>query len=78
MAGTQPQPSTLWLRGEVDKFIEEFEKEYKAQKYKTNLESERRMRKLLKNFNKEVIRPYVDSTLKREPEPTVDGRPVPF
>lgn len=78
MAGTQPQPSTLWLRDEVDKFIEEFEKEYKAQKYKTNLESERRMRKLLKNFNKEVIRPYVDSTLKREPEPTVDGRPVPF
>jgi len=78
MAVTPPQQSTRWLRDEVDKFIEEFEKEYKAQKYKTNLQSEKRMRKILKNFNKNVIKPYVDTTLKREPEPTVDGRPVPF
>jgi len=78
MAETKPQPSTTWLREEMDSFISEFEAEYAAQSRKTNLSSERRMRRLLRNFRKRIYEPYRDMTTSREPEPTVDGKPVPF
>jgi len=78
MAETHVQPATVWLREEMDKFIAEFEEEYEAQKNKTNLSSERRMRKILRDFRKRIYEPYRDMTSNREPEPTVDGTPVPF
>lgn len=78
MAETKPQQSTIWLRDEMDSFIAEFEAEYASQSRKTNLASERRMRSLLRKFRKRIYEPYRDMTTSREPEPTVDGKPVPF
>lgn len=78
MASTPVQESTLWLRDEMDNFIAEFENEFSSQATKTNLSSERRMRKLLRGFRERIYEPYRDQTNGREPEPTVDGSPVPF
>lgn len=78
MANTTVQESSLWLRDEMDNFIAEFEEEFAAQATKTNHSSERRMRKLLRGFRSRIYEPYRDMTNEREPEPTVDGGPVPF
>lgn len=78
MANTDVQESSTWLRAAMDEFIAEFEEEFSAQATKTNLSSERRMRKLLRGFRARIYEPYRDMTNDREDSPTVDGRPVPF
>jgi len=78
MANTDVQESTLWLRQAMDEFISEFEEEFAAQEKKTNLSSERRMRKILRGFRQRIYEPYRDMTNSREEGPEIDGRPVPF
>jgi len=60
--------STNMLRELMDDFISEFENEYRRQETKTNLSSERRMRKLLRSFTNRVYVPYRDATLPAKDE----------
>lgn len=64
----QPRAASVALRENWDRFATAFEDEFKGQATKANKASEARMRKLLRNFAKEVYVPYRDASLGRSKE----------
>lgn len=57
---------TLELKASMEKFAQEFWEEFRNQANGVNKASERRMRKLLRSFDKEVFRPYLNKSLGKE------------
>jgi hypothetical protein len=62
----QPADYTLELKANMEKFAQEFWEEYKNQANGVNKASERRMRKLLRTFDKEIFRVYLNKSLGKE------------
>lgn len=57
---------TMELKANMERFSQEFWNEFKNQSNFVNKASERRMRKLLRSFDKEVFRPYLNSSLNKD------------
>jgi L-2-hydroxyglutarate oxidase LhgO len=57
---------TLELKENMEKFSQSFWEEFRNQANRVNKASERRMRKLLRSFDKEVFRVYLNKSLDRE------------
>lgn len=60
-----PRQSTVDLIANFDAFYSEFVGELNKQKTKANAASERRMRKLLREFHQNIYVPYRDASLGR-------------
>jgi hypothetical protein len=57
---------TLELKENMERFSQEFWEEFRNQANGVNKASERRMRKLLRSFDKEVFRAYLNKSLGKE------------
>lgn len=63
---TEPTPATVALMAEMDNFMQDYFEEVRRQSTKANSASERRMRKLLREFNQRIYVPYRDASLGRD------------
>lgn len=61
----EPTPATVALMAEMDSFMQDYFEEIRRQSTKANSASERRMRKLLREFNQRIYVPYRDASLGR-------------